>query len=341
MQAGMIGLGRMGADMLHRLREGGHDCHAYDIDRGRVAQLAAAGISATSDLAAFVGRLTPPRTIWLMVPAGAVDGSLEALLPLLGRDDVVIDGGNSWYGEARPRAARLAARGFHFVDCGTSGGIFGRERGYCLMLGGDATVVARLDPLFATLAPGRGAAPRTPGRADPGGTAEDGYLHCGPHGAGHFVKMVHNGIEYGIMAAIGEGFDLLHRAGAGAETRPADAESAPLRDPDAYRYDFDLPEIAELWRRGSVIASWLLDLGAAAFADDPELAAFHGRVSDSGEGRWALEAAVEIGAPAPVLAAALFARFQSQGAGTFQARLLSAMRARFGGHQERPSPPAR
>ena len=341
MQLGMIGLGRMGANMVRRLIRGGHACVVHDAVAAPVQALAAEGATGSTSLDDFVARLATPRVVWLMVPAGVVDGTLATLLPKLAAGDVVVDGGNSYYRDDLARARRTAERGIHYVDCGTSGGVFGLERGYCLMIGGEPDVVRRLDPIFATLAPGRGAAAETPGREGRGGTAERGYLHCGPNGAGHFVKMVHNGIEYGMMAAYAEGLNILKHAGVGkpgAGPRAADAETTPLREPEAYQYDLDLRDIAEVWRRGSVIASWLLDLTAAALAQDPGLDRFQGRVSDSGEGRWTLEAAIDEGVPATVLAAALFGRFTSRGDADFQNRVLSAMRAEFGGHQEKSAP---
>ncbi len=335
MQLGMIGLGRMGANMVRRLMRGGHECVVHDVSAEAVQRLAAEGATGAAGLDQFVARLAQPRAIWLMVPAAAVDATLDALVPLLDPGDVVIDGGNSFFRDDIARARRLADRGLHYVDCGTSGGVLGLERGYCLMVGGDAGVVQRLDAIFATLAPGPGTLATTPGRKQRGGTAERGFLHCGPNGAGHFVKMVHNGIEYGMMAAYAEGLNILRHAGVGNSTGAPDAETTPLRDPTAYQYDFDLAEITEVWRRGSVIASWLLDLTAAALAEDPALDRFTGRVSDSGEGRWTLEAAIDEGVPANVLAAALFGRFTSRGNADFQNRLLSAMRFEFGGHVER------
>ena len=338
MQLGMIGLGRMGANMVRRLMRGGHECVVHDTSPAAVRALAAEGAIGSQGLDDFLARLSIPRHVWLMVPAGAVDPTLDTLLPKLTAGDVVVDGGNSYYRDDRARAQRLAARGIHHVDCGTSGGVVGLDRGYCLMIGGEPEIVQRLDPVFVTLAPGAGSAPRTPGRDGRLGTAELGYLHCGPNGAGHFVKMVHNGIEYGLMAAYAEGLNILKHAGVGKEAKdapPPDAETTPLRDPDAYQYDLDLADIAEVWRRGSVIASWLLDLTAAALAADPGLGGFQGRVSDSGEGRWTLEAAIDEAVPANVLAAALFGRFTSRGDADFQNRLLSAMRAQFGGHAER------
>ncbi len=335
MQVGMIGLGRMGANMVRRLLRGGHQCVVHDVSAAAVEALAREGATGAASVDDFVARLAPPRVVWLMVPAAAVDATLETLVPRLAPGDVVVDGGNSYYRDDIARAARLAPRGLHYVDCGTSGGVWGLERGYCLMIGGEPEVVARLDPLFRTLAPGRGAAPPTPGRPARRGTAEEGYFHCGPHGAGHFVKMVHNGIEYGLMAAYAEGLNILRHANVGRRSRTVDAETTPLRHPEFYQYDFDLAEIAEVWRRGSVIASWLLDLTAAALAADPALERFSGRVSDSGEGRWTLDAAIDEAVPAHVLAAALFERFSSRGEGDFQDRLLSAMRYEFGGHEEK------
>jgi 6-phosphogluconate dehydrogenase len=307
----------------------------HDTSAAAVQALAQEGATGATELDDFVSRLTKPRTVWLMVPAAVVDATLEALVPVLDEGDIVIDGGNSYYRDDIARAKRLSERGVHYVDCGTSGGIRGLERGYCLMIGGEPETVRRLDPIFRTLAPAADAASKTPGREGRRSTAELGYLHCGPHGAGHFVKMVHNGIEYGIMAAYAEGMNILKHANVGENTRAADAETTPLRDPSAYQYDFDLPDIAEVWRRGSVIASWLLDLTAAALAANPELDHFAGRVSDSGEGRWTLEAAIDEGVPANVLSAALFARFTSRGEADFQNKLLSAMRAEFGGHVEK------
>jgi len=335
MQLGMIGLGRMGANMVRRLMRGGHSCVVHDRAAAAVQALTGEGAIGATTLDDFVTRLAPPRTVWLMVPAAVVDATLDALLPKLAAGDVVVDGGNSYYRDDLLRAKRLADRGLHHVDCGTSGGIAGLERGYCLMIGGEADVVRRLDSIFVTLAPGAGATRKTPGREGRGGTAEQGYLHCGPHGAGHFVKMIHNGIEYGMMAAFAEGLNILKHAGVGKQAPAADAETTPLRDPPAYQYDLDLPDITEVWRRGSVIASWLLDLTAAALAADPALDHFQGRVSDSGEGRWTLEAAIDEAVPANVLAAALFERFTSRGGADFQNRLLSAMRAEFGGHAEK------
>jgi 6-phosphogluconate dehydrogenase len=319
---------------------GGHRCVVFDRDPEAMKPLADEGASASDSLAAFVSKIEAPRAVWLMVPAAVVDQTLESLVPLLQAGDVVIDGGNSNYTDDIRRARTLGDAGIGYLDVGVSGGVWGAERGYCLMIGGDATAAARLDPVFKTLAPGRHAAAPTEGRTATASTAEEGYLHCGPAGAGHFVKMVHNGIEYGLMAAYAEGFNLLAHAGVGAHTRADDAETTPLRDPGHYRYDLALPEIAELWRRGSVVGSWLLDLTARALAEHPDLKGFEGRVSDSGEGRWTLHAAVDTGTPTPVLAAALFARFSSRGEGDFANRLLSAMRYQFGGHVERPAGPS-
>ena len=335
MQLGMIGLGRMGANMVRRLMRGGHECVVHDVVAAAVDALAAEGAIGARVLDDLATRLAKPRAVWLMVPAAAVDATLDALIPKLDAGDVVIDGGNSYYRDDILRAKRLANRGLHYVDCGTSGGVFGLDRGYCLMLGGEAEVVRRLDPIFATLAPGAGALARTPGREQRRGTAEHGYLHCGPSGAGHFVKMVHNGIEYGLMAAYSEGLNILKHAEVGNSARTSDAETTPLRDPTTYRYDFNLADITEVWRRGSVIASWLLDLTAAALAGDPSLDSFAGHVSDSGEGRWTLQAAIDEAVPANVLAAALLGRFASRGEADFQNRLLSAMRFEFGGHVEK------
>jgi 6-phosphogluconate dehydrogenase len=335
MQIGMIGLGRMGANMVRRLMRGGHACVVYDRSQNAVRAIAGEGATGAASLDDVVARLERPRTVWLMVPAAAVDATLADLVPRLAADDVVVDGGNSYYRDDIERAKRLRASGVHYVDCGTSGGVWGLERGYCLMIGGEADVVRRLDPVFAALAPGAGSIAPTPGGR--GGTATEGYLHCGPNGAGHFVKMVHNGIEYGLMAAYAEGFNILRHANVGKGTRTADAETTPLRQPEHYQYDFDLGAIAEVWRRGSVVASWLLDLTAAALASDPSLERFTGRVSDSGEGRWTIQAAIDEAVPAHVLAAALFERFASRGEAGFQDRLLSAMRFQFGGHVEKAS----
>jgi 6-phosphogluconate dehydrogenase len=339
MQIGLIGLGRMGANMARRLLRGGHECVVWNRSPGPVAELAKEGAVGAASLDDLVRRLAPPRAVWLMVPAAVVDAQLDDLAGRLAGGDVVIDGGNSFYRDDIERAKRLAAQGLHYLDCGTSGGVWGLERGYCLMIGGEADVVSRLDPIFATLAPGTGSIPPPPGRGARAGssTAERGYLHCGPHGAGHFVKMVHNGIEYGLMAAYAEGLNVLAHANVGKRERAADAETTPLRDPESYRYDFDLAAITELWRRGSVIGSWLLDLTAAALAESPDLARFAGRVSDSGEGRWTVQAAVETGVPAHVLTAALYSRFDSRGEAEFQNKVLAAMRHAFGGHHEKPA----
>ncbi|HUP64618.1 MAG TPA: decarboxylating 6-phosphogluconate dehydrogenase [Thermoanaerobaculia bacterium] len=335
MQLGMIGLGRMGASMVRRLMRGGHECVVHDIDPKAIRELEDDGAQGAATLQVLIEKVVKPRVLWLMIPAAFVDSTLDALAPLLEPGDIVIDGGNSWYRLDIDRAERLGARRIHYVDCGTSGGVWGLDRGYCLMIGGKAEVVRHLDPLFATLAPGSGSIARTRGRERRNGTADRGYLHCGPSGAGHFVKMVHNGIEYGLMTAYAEGFNILRHAGVGRKDHAADAETTPLRDPAAYQYELDLPEIAEVWRRGSVIGSWLLDLTAAALAEDPALEKFEGHVSDSGEGRWALQAAIDEAVPAHVLAAALFERFSSRGQADFQDRLLSAMRYEFGGHGEK------
>jgi 6-phosphogluconate dehydrogenase len=341
MQLGMIGLGRMGGNMVRRLLRAGHECVVFDVAPPAVAALAAEGATGTSSLEGFVDALRPPRAVWLMVPAALVDPEVDSLAALLGPGDVIIDGGNSHYHDDIRRAAALVGRGLHYVDVGTSGGVHGLDRGYCLMIGGEAAPVQRLDPIFAALAPGSGAIPPTPSRPVARGSAEQGYLHCGPAGAGHFVKMVHNGIEYGLMAAYAEGFNLLHHAGAGLAARPVDAETTPLRQPEHFQYAFDLGEVAEVWRRGSVVASWLLDLTAEAFASSPAFEGFAGRVADSGEGRWTIATAVEAGVPAPVLSAALYDRFSSRGEGDFARRMLSALRYQFGGHQERGAEPRR
>jgi 6-phosphogluconate dehydrogenase len=337
MQLGMIGLGRMGANMVRRLTRQGHECVVYDANPAAVEALARDGAIGAASLEGLVAQLAKPRAVWLMLPAAIVDGEIAELAPRLEADDVIIDGGNSYYHDDIRRAAELKSRGIHYVDVGTSGGVFGRERGYCLMIGGEAAVARRLDPIFASLSPGAEAAPATPGRDDARSTADRGYLYCGPSGAGHFVKMVHNGIEYGMMAALAEGLNILHHANAGNQQQTADAETAPLAHPELYRYDFNLPDIAEVWRRGSVVASWLLDLTAAALAENPALDGFAGRVSDSGEGRWTVAAAVDESVPVPVLSAALFERFTSRGQGEFAGKLLSAMRHEFGGHAEKSS----
>ena len=335
MQLGMIGLGRMGANMVRRLLKDGHECVVFDRSAATVAELAKEKAVGAASLAEFVKKLAKPRAIWLMVPAAAVDASIAELEPLLEKGDIVIDGGNSYYIDDIRRAKALAPKGLHYVDVGTSGGVWGLERGYCMMVGGEPDVVKRLSPVFTTLAPGRGDIARTPGREKASGTAEDGWLHCGPNGAGHFVKMVHNGIEYGVMAAYAEGMAVLKAANIGKRTHAIDAETTPLRDPEHYQYDLNLPDIAEVWRRGSVIASWLLDLQASALIKDPQLANFEGRVSDSGEGRWTIKAAIDEGVPAHVLSSALYERFSSRGEADFADKLLSAMRYEFGGHVEK------
>jgi 6-phosphogluconate dehydrogenase len=337
MQLGMVGLGRMGANIVRRLMRDGHRCVAYDVSPDAVKSLEADGATGAASLEDFVGKLSKPRVVWLMLPAGIVQRTLDELVGLLETDDVVIDGGNSYYRDDIARAKQLSASGLHYVDCGTSGGVWGLERGYCLMIGGEEGVVTSLDPIFKTIAPGRSEAPPTPGRTTTEGTAPDGYLRCGPNGAGHFVKMVHNGIEYGMMASIAEGLSIIKNADAGLRTQEVDAETAPLRDPDAYRYEIDVAEVAELWRRGSVVGSWLVDLIADALARSPKLDEFAGRVSDSGEGRWTVLAAVDEGVPAPVITAALIERFESRGLGEFSNKILSAMRSEFGGHFEKPS----
>lgn len=335
MQIGMIGLGRMGANMVRRLQRAGHQCVVFDRSAEAVQALAKEGAIATSSLPDFIAKLTAPRAVWLMLPAAVVDASIAELSPLLGADDVLIDGGNSYYKDDILRARKLSAQAVRYVDVGVSGGVWGLERGYCLMIGGDPIAVSRLQPIFAALAPGVETAPRTEGRTGSPGNAEVGYLHCGPAGAGHFVKMVHNGIEYGLMAAYAEGFNLLRHANVGGAERQADAETTPLREPDAFRYDIDVAEVAELWRRGSVVGSWLLDLTAHALQADADLKDFSGRVSDSGEGRWTSIAAIESGTPAPVLTAALFNRFSSRGEADYGDKLLSALRFEFGGHHEK------
>jgi 6-phosphogluconate dehydrogenase len=335
MQIGMIGLGRMGANMVRRLLKGGHHCVVFDMSSKAVEELVSEKAVGSSSLADFVKKLTKPRAVWLMVPAAVVDKSIADLLPHLEAEDLLIDGGNSYYIDDIRRAKELARNGIHYVDVGTSGGVWGLDRGYCMMIGGEQNVVKHLDPIFATLAPGGGDIPRTPGREKAGGTAEQGYLHCGPNGAGHFVKMVHNGIEYGIMAAYAEGLGVLHSANVGKQTHEIDAETTPLRNPEHYQYDLNLPDIAEVWRRGSVIASWLLDLTATALVADPALSKFAGRVSDSGEGRWTIKAAIDESVPAHVLSAALYERFSSRGEADFADKLLSAMRYEFGGHLEK------
>jgi 6-phosphogluconate dehydrogenase len=335
MQIGMIGLGRMGANMVQRLMNAGHECVVFDINAGTVADLAAQGAVGAHSLEDFIAQLSKPRPIWLMLPAAIVDQELTALAPLLEAGDIVIDGGNSFYRDDIRRGAELKQKGIHYVDVGTSGGIAGLEGGYCLMIGGEKEIADHLNPIFASLAPGVDAAAPTAGREKYEHTAEQGFLHCGPHGAGHFVKMVHNGIEYGIMEAYAEGFNILRKANAGKRTRATDAETTPLRNPEYYQYELDLPEIAEVWRRGSVIRSWLLDLTAAAILDDPDLKNFEGRVSDSGEARWTIAAAIDEEVPVPVISAALFGRFESRGDADYADRLLSALRKQFGGHAEK------
>jgi 6-phosphogluconate dehydrogenase len=335
MQIGLIGLGRMGANMVRRLVKCGHECVVFDKSANAVQELACESALGALDLRDMIEKLAAPRAIWLMVPAAAVDQMVGDLVPLLEAGDMIIDGGNSYYVDDIRRAKELARKGIHYVDVGTSGGVWGLERGYCMMIGGEKGVVERLDPIFRTLAPGAGEIARTPGRAGIGGTAEMGYLHCGPNGAGHFVKMVHNGIEYGLMAAYAEGFAILRRANAGKQRQTVDAETTPLRDPERYQYEFNLRDVAEVWRRGSVIASWLLDLTAAALTEDPALSEFAGHVSDSGEGRWTINAAIDEGVPVPVLTAALYERFSSRGDADYENKLLSAMRYQFGGHIEK------
>ena len=334
MQLGMIGLGRMGANMVRRLMRDGHTCVVYDRNQDAVTSLAADGAQGAKSPQEFVAKLDTPRSIWLMVPAAVVDSSIAELQPLLERGDALIDGGNSYYIDDIRRAKALAGDGIDYVDVGTSGGVWGLDRGYCMMIGGPDNAVGRLDPIFKSLAPGIGTIERTPGRDKAGGTAELGYLHCGPNGAGHFVKMVHNGIEYGIMAAYAEGLNVLKSANVGKQKQEINAETTPLRDPELYQYDLNLPDIAEVWRRGSVVASWLLDLIAIALFDDPALAKFGGRVSDSGEGRWTIKAAIDEAVPVPVLSSALYERFASRGDAEFADKLLSAMRFEFGGHLE-------
>ena len=335
MQLGMIGLGRMGANMVRRLLKGGHRCVVFDMSPKAVNELVQEKAAGSSSLPDFMTKLEKPRAVWLMVPAAVVDKTIADLLPHLEAEDILIDGGNSHYVDDIRRAKELAAKRIHYVDVGTSGGVWGLERGYCMMIGGEKDVVKHLDPIFSTLAPGTGDIPRTPGREKAGGTAEQGYLHCGPNGAGHFVKMVHNGIEYGLMAAYAEGLGVLRAANVGKEQHAIDAETTPLRDPEHYQYDLDLRDIAEVWRRGSVIASWLLDLTAAGLVKDPALSQFTGRVSDSGEGRWTIKAAIDEAVPVPVLSTALYQRFTSRGEADYQDRLLSAMRYGFGGHLEK------
>ena len=336
MQLGMIGLGRMGGNMVRRLLKSGHQCVVYNRSAQAVAELVKEKAIGTTSLVDFVKKLNKPRVVWLMVPTGAVDNVIADLLPHIERGDILVDGGNSYYIDDIRRAKNLTSKGIHYLDVGTSGGVWGLERGYCMMIGGEVEAVKHLDPIFAALAPGRGNIPRTPAREKVNGTSEQGYLHCGPHGAGHFVKMVHNGIEYGVMAAYAEGLGVLKAANVGKKTGAIDAETTPLRDPEHYQYDFNLPEIAEVWRRGSVIASWLLDLIATSLIRDPALSKFSGRVSDSGEGRWTIKAAIDEGVPAHVLSSALYERFSSRGEADFADKLLSAMRYQFGGHIEKP-----
>ena len=336
MQIGMIGVGRMGGDMVRRLLQGGHKCVVYGTDSKAVDKLAGEGATGAKSLAELVDTLAAPRIVWLMIPAAAVEGVITDIVQFMEPGDILIDGGNSHYHDDIRRSAELQKRGIRYLDVGTSGGVWGRERGYCLMVGGEPDAVASLNPIFATLAPGIDAVPATPDRERGSSTAEQGYLHCGPSGAGHFVKMVHNGIEYGLMAAYAEGFNILRHANIGQEGREADAETAPLRNPEHFRYDFNLADISELWRRGSVVSSWLLDLSVRAFAENPALDGYAGMVSDSGEGRWTISAAIEAGVPTPVLSTALYERFSSRGEADFANRLLSAMRYQFGGHQEKP-----
>jgi 6-phosphogluconate dehydrogenase len=335
MQSGMIGLGRMGANMVRRLLQGGHECVVFDRNSEAIKELAGEGATGANSLSEFITKLKPPRNVWMMIPAAVVDSTIRDLLETIQKGDTIIDGGNSHYVDDIRRSKHLAEKGIFYVDVGTSGGTWGLKRGYCLMIGGEAEAVQRLDPVFKTLAPGRGDIARTPGREKAGGTAEEGYLHCGPPGAGHFVKMVHNGIEYGVMAAYAEGLNVLQHANVGRTKSSVDAETAPLRNPELYQYDLKLADVAEVWRRGSVIASWLLDLTAASLFKEPDLREFSGRVSDSGEGRWTILAAIEEGAPAPVLSTALYERFTSRGEGDFADKLLSAMRYQFGGHLEK------
>jgi 6-phosphogluconate dehydrogenase len=339
MQLGMIGLGRMGANLVRRLMRDGHECVVYDVDRAAVDTLAAEGAVPAYGLDELAEKLTGPRNVWVMVPAGYVGSTVDSLAELLDADDTIIDGGNSYYRDDITRAAQLKDRGIHYVDCGTSGGVWGLDRGYCLMIGGEKVAVERLDPIWRTIAPGAGDAEKTPGRPE-GGTAQEGYLHCGPNGAGHFVKMVHNGIEYGMMAAVAEGLSIIKNADVGLRTHTVDAETTPLRNPEFYQYEIDIAEVAEVWRRGSVVGSWLVDLTAAALIADPDLSTFGGRVSDSGEGRWTVLAAVEEGVPANVIQASLNARFSSRDLNDYQDKVQSAMRSQFGGHHEQPAQPA-
>jgi 6-phosphogluconate dehydrogenase len=335
MELGMIGLGRMGTNMVRRLLRAGHQCVVYDLHSEAVQALVKDGAVGTASLEDFASKLKAPRAVWMMLPAAVVDETLNTLIPFLNADDVIIDGGNSYYHDDIRRATELKPKGIHYVDAGTSGGVWGSERGYCLMIGGDDAVVLRIDPIFSALAPSIDSAPRTPGREKAGGTAEHGYLHCGPSGAGHFVKMVHNGIEYGMMAAYAEGLNILRHANVGKQQRTADAETTPLRNPEHYLYDLNIADIAEVWRRGSVISSWLLDLAAISLLESPDLEKFAGRVSDSGEGRWTIAAAIDESVPAPVLSAALYERFSSRGEDDFAEKVLSALRYQFGGHDEK------
>jgi 6-phosphogluconate dehydrogenase len=335
MQLGMIGLGRMGANLVRRLTEGGHECVVYDVNLAAVERMAGNGVEGASSIEDLVAKLTKPRTAWVMVPAGETGKTVEGLVGHMDAGDIIVDGGNSYYRDDLQRAKALTKKGIHYVDCGTSGGVFGLERGYCLMIGGEKEVVLHLEPIFKSIAPGVGAVPRTPGRKGKPSPAEQGYLHCGPNGAGHFVKMVHNGIEYGLMAAYAEGLNIIKNADVALRHQVEDAETTPLREPEAYRYQIDIGQVAEVWRRGSVVASWLLDLTAAALVGGAELTEFSGRVSDSGEGRWSTLAAVDEGVPAPVISAALFGRFESRGDADYADRLLSAMRKQFGGHDEK------
>jgi 6-phosphogluconate dehydrogenase len=334
MQVGMLGLGRMGANMTRRLMRAGQSCVVYDVSPEAVQSLSGDGATGAGSVEDFVAKLARPRAVWLMVPAGIVDRVIGSLVPLLEPGDIIIDGGNSYYQDDLRRASELKEKGLHFVDVGTSGGVWGLERGFCLMIGGESEVVQQLDPIFAALAPGRGSAPLTRGRENMPGTADQGYLHCGPNGAGHFVKMVHNGIEYGIMAAYAEGFNILHHAGIGRQQSQVNAETAPVRHPEYYQYALNTPDVAEVWRRGSVVASWLLDLTASALLENPDLASFTGRVSDSGEGRWTIAAAIDEAVPVPVLSAALYERFSSRGEADYADKLMSALRLQFGGHHE-------
>jgi len=337
MQIGMIGIGRMGGDMVRRLLANGHECVVYGRNAAAVDVLAGEGAIGTLTFETFISRLAAPRVVWLMIPAASVDAMIEKVLPLLDSGDIIVDGGNSHYHDDIRRSSELKKKGIHYLDVGTSGGVWGRERGYCLMIGGETETVQLLDPIFKSLSPGKQAAGPTPGRESVNSTADQGYLHCGPSGAGHFVKMVHNGIEYGLMAAYAEGFNILQHANCGSSTRETDAETTPLRNPEHFQYDFNLADISELWRRGSVVSSWLLDLSARAFSENRELEGFSGHVSDSGEGRWTITAAIDEGVPAPVLSTALYQRFSSRGESDFADRVLSAMRFQFGGHKEKNS----